>query len=345
MFKRVTVKEVASRAGVSVTTVSWVVRGGAGGNVRISPATRARVEQVIEDLGYRPSAVARNLRAQRTQLLAAMVPDLTNPFFPQMIRGAQETAERDDYQLAVYDTHGSHARERAFVTGMLDRRADGVMLVPLYLTDGDVAELVAAGLSVVTTGAESGVTAVDVVTEDLAHAAEVAMAHLLELGHTRIAHLAGPQDVFAGRVRLEVYRQAIEATGTAPDDRLVRFGDFTASGVGPAVDALMRLEDPPTAIFAANDQMAIAALKQLRRRGVDVPSDVSVVGIDNIPDATSVDPELTTVDLDPVGLGRLLARTLVARIQTGTNEPGSRTAVRGGLVVRGSTRRVESTGR
>lgn len=337
MTSRVTIKDVAERAGVSPSTVSQVVRGGSGGNVRISEATRGRVKDVITELGYRPNATARNLRLQRTQLIAVMVPDLTNPFFPQLIRGAQRTLEDHDFQLAVYDSHGRADRERAFVASMLEGRVDGAILVPLYLNDEDIAPLIEARLAVATTAAQTSLPSVDVIAEDLGATARIAMQHLIEKGHRRIAHIAGTQATEPGRGRLDAYRAALFANGIDVDESLIRYASFDEPEDSSHCEAVLVLKNPPTAIFAANDQLAITAIKTCRRHGAVVPRQMAVIGIDNIPEATAIDPELTTLDLNPISFGSALAEAVLNRLSGDIEASGRREAIVGRLVERNST--------
>ncbi|HMP38892.1 MAG TPA: LacI family DNA-binding transcriptional regulator [Roseiflexaceae bacterium] len=280
-----TQEDVARLAGVSRATVSYVLNGQSGGKVRISDETRQRVLAAIEQLGYQPDAAARSLRTGRTQLLAVMVPDLTNPFYPLLIRGAQQRAEEHGYEILVYDTNDRAVREEAFVNTMLRRRVDGVILVSFHL------DIRAAA------------------------AAAEAIRHLIERGHRRIAHLAGPYDTPPGKVRLQGYREALEAAAIDYDEQLVRYGSFQREGVADlALQLLQVAAPPPTAIFAANDVMAIEVIRTLTHRGVRIPEDVAVVGFDNIPEADLVVPSLTTVGQDAQALGEQAAALLLERL-------------------------------
>ncbi len=316
MYKRPTQDDVARLAGVSRAVVSYVINGQTGGSVRISEETRQRVLRAVADLGYQPNATARSLRTQRTQLLAVMVPDLTNPFYPLLIRGAQRVAEDQNYQLLVYDTDDSEARERAFIETLLGRRVDGVILVAFRLQAQDVERLVRAGIAVVAIGGQLRAAGVDVLAVRERLAVRELMQHLLSRGHRRIAHLAGAQDTPPGRVRLRGYREALEEAGIAYDESIVAYGTFRPEGVSSLITGLFCHQSSahPTALFAANDTMAIEAIHTLTRHGWRVPRDVAVCGFDNIPEAEVVVPSLTTIDQDMQAMGRLAAELLFERL-------------------------------
>lgn len=311
-----TLRDVARHAGVSVTTASQVVNNRTGGNIRISDETRQRVWQAVQALGYTPNASARSLRTRKTNLLAVLVPDITNPFYPHLIRGVQEIASRQDYDLLVYDADDRPERERAFVEAILRRQVDGVAMVPFYLGDEDIERMTRTDIAVaVMSGAPSRIPGVDVLKVDDTEALRGLFDHLIARGHRRIAHLSGTLDTVAGRGRFKGYRRALEEAGIPYDERLVCIGNFRAGCVPGLIACLFdRDQPPPTAIFAANDVMAITAIYELKRRGLRVPEDVAVCGYDNIPEAATMIPALTTIDQNMQQEGRMLAQMLLERL-------------------------------
>lgn len=317
-MNRPTQEDVARLAGVSRATVSYVINNRSGGNIQISDATRQRVLDAIEELGYQPNVAARSLRTRQTQLLAVMVPDLTNPFYPLVIRGAQQVAEAQDYQILVYDSDDSPAREKAFVDAMVRRLVDGVVLISFYLETEDVTRLTQAGTQVVAVGGQLRKAGVDVVATRERLAVHEVMRHLIQQGHRRIAHLAGSQDTPAGRIRLQGYREALAEAGLPYDESLVRYGTFKRDGVAELVYSLFSQSESqnlPTALFAANDVMAIEAIRALHQRGWEVPEDVAVCGFDDIPEAELIVPSLTTIGQDAQALGRRAAELLLERLK------------------------------
>lgn len=322
-MRRPTQKDVARLAGVSRATVSYVINGRSGGKVQITEETRRRVLKAIETLGYQPDFTARSLRTQRTHLLAIMVPDLTNPFYPLLVRGAQAAADEQDYQILVYDSDDTPTRECKFVEAMLRRRVDGVILVTFHLQTEDVMRLIGAGIQVVAIGGRLRTAQVDVVATRERLAVLELMRHLADRGHRRIAHLAGPQDTAAGEVRLRGYCEGLAEAGIPYDEALVRYGTFRQEGVSDSIPALFppaeKRDHHPTALFAANDVMAIEAIRVLTGQGWRVPEDVAVCGFDNIPAATFVRPSLTTIGQNPQAMGQQAVGLLLERL--GAEEP------------------------
>ena len=316
--QRPTQSDVARLAGVSVATVSYVVNQRRGGKVQVSDETRERVLRAVEELCYQPNAAARTLRTRRTQLLAVMVPDITNPFYPQLIRGAQAAAEGRGYDILVYDTGYRAAREHAFVAAMLRRGADGVILVPFRLQAPDVARLTQAGIEAVTVCSEGGDYGVDKVVPAERPAVHDVLCYLVSRGHRRIAHLSGSQDTPPGHLRLRGYREGLAAAGIPYDPSLVQCYSWSRSSVAEGIRALYGGTDgnEPTAVFAANDLMAIDAIRALTTLGRRVPEDVAVCGFDGIPEAEAIVPTLTTVDQGAEAIGRRAAELLLERLDT-----------------------------
>jgi LacI family transcriptional regulator, galactose operon repressor len=333
----VRLKDVARCAGVSVATVSAVARGATGGSVRISEPTRTRVLAAIDELGYRPNTAARSLRTQRTGLLAVVVPDITNPLFPQFIRAAQLEAERVGSHLMVWDSHNDADSERAAVDAALDRRVDGVVLVSDHLTAGDAQRLLDAGILVVTTDRRIDRPFVDTVSEDLTSTAATAVDHLVALGHRRIAHIAGDRATVAGESRVVGYLNALESAGVAPDPSLLVGGSFGRHCGRDSMVELMGRSEPPTAVFAANDVLAVGALQTCHHLGVAVPDDVSIIGIDNTPEADAVTPGLSTMETAPNRIAERLVQLASSRLNDRRDAGGLRELITASLVQRGST--------
>jgi LacI family transcriptional regulator len=338
--QRPTQADVARLAGVSVATVSYVINNQSGGKVQVGEETRRRVLEAVQQLGYQPNAAARTLRTRRTQLLAVMVPDLTNPFYPLLIRGAQGAAEREDYQILVCDTNDTAAREYAFMDAMLRRHVDGVVLVAFHLETRDVERLLHAGTHVAAIGGRPRPAGVDIVAPRERLAVREVMRHLISRGHRRIAHLAGPPETPPGRVRLQGYREALAEAGIPHDESQVLYGTFRRNGVAELVSSLFARPgrgNHPTALFAANDVMAIEAMCVLARLGWRIPQDVAVCGFDNIPEAEYVVPSLTTVDQDAESLGKRAVELLLERLSHQAPAEARHVNIPYRLVIREST--------
>jgi DNA-binding LacI/PurR family transcriptional regulator len=333
----ITLEDIAKAAGVAASTVS---RALTNDEHPLSDKTRKRIVKLAQEMGYKPNASARSLRTQKTHLIAVMIPYLMDPFFPLLIRSAQQVLEKEGYHLLIYDTDHSPNREKTFIDVLLTRQVDGAILITSYLNDAAVEEILKAGVCVSTDATWLTESGVDVVCEDQVDTAKKAVNHLLELGHRRIAHIAGSQDTPPGRARYQGYREALRDAGIEYQENLVRFGDFSTEGIFERVESLMAQsgDKRPTAIFISNDHMAIEAIKSLKRLGFHIPDDVAICGIDNLPEGAVVEPSLTTVDIDAQTIGRAHAKLLLDRLES--NEPidGRRIITPSKLVVRDSTR-------
>lgn len=297
---RVSMAMVAGRAGVSGQTVSRVVNG----SPRVDPATRARVEKAMAELGYRPHRAARALRTGRTQTIGLVVTTLATVGNSRMLQAAAEAAEDRGYALLLV-TAGDAVAD-AFER-LRDQGVDGAIVL------NEASALTRAEdrpdglrLVVVDAPAESGLR---VVHSDHAGGAAAATRRLLELGHETVWHLAGPADSFAAAERERGWRETLESAGITPVSP-VR-GDWSAESGHGASAALM----PATAVFSANDQMALGLVRGLAERGRSVPDQVSVIGFDDVPDAANYRPPLTTVRQDFTALADAAVGALVAEIE------------------------------
>ncbi|WP_019631334.1 LacI family DNA-binding transcriptional regulator [Actinomadura atramentaria] len=309
---RPTLEEVAARAGVGRGTVSRVVNG----SPRVSEQARAAVLKAIEELGYVPNRAARSLVTHRTDTVALVVAEsdqrlFGEPYFAGIIRGISTALGDTGLQLllALARSPGEYARLADYLTA---QHVDGVLLTSLHAEDPLPAKLEAGGVPTVLGGRPPGLSPVSYVDVDNRSGARQAVEHLVAHGRRRIATIAGPQDMGVGIDRLGGYRDALADAGLP---ELIAYGDFSeASGIAAAEELLAR--DPGLdAVFAADDPMALGALRVLRRLGRTVPGDVAVVGFDDSAAAPLADPPLTTVHQSPEEMGREMARLLVARIR------------------------------
>ncbi|MFC0038338.1 LacI family DNA-binding transcriptional regulator [Actinomadura rayongensis] len=328
-----TIRNVAERAGVSKSLVSLVMRG----SPHVSERRREAVLQAARELGYRPNAVARSLVEGRTRLIGAIVADLHNPFFAEFLDGLQESLHGDGLRMLVGSGRWDPLFEAEAVEAFLEMRVDGLVLlsvVPDSLSDA------AASVPVVVVG-ERDVHGVDIVVDDDELGAALAVDHLVELGHRRIAHIEGVRSTTA-RYRRSGYEKAMRRHGL---DGLIRVvpGDFTEDGGYRAALALLG-GDPatrPTAIFAPNDLVATGALSAADELGLGVPRDVSIVGYDNTHLAAIRHISLTSVDQPRKDMGRVAAELLTARIGD-PSRPARQNLVVPHLVVRATTGPVPS---
>lgn len=302
-----TIQDVADLAQVSISTVSRVVND-AGYPVR--PETRQRVLEAVDALGFRPNPIARSLVGKPTQTIGLIVPDISNPYYPLLSRGVEDVASEQGYTVFFCNTDRSAAKARHYVEVLREKQTDGLIFAgggleengePL-LSGGDSGKVVLIGRH------HWPFPSVQV---DNARAARDATCHLIELGHRRIAFISGPIGLTSARDRLAGYMQAMEDPGSRVDQSLIQEGDFQAESGYQAAFSLLQSREAPTAIFAANDQMAIAAMAAAYDLGLRVPEDVAVVGFDDTPAARDVRPALTTVSLPTYEIGASAARLLL----------------------------------
>jgi LacI family transcriptional regulator len=328
MAQRVTITDVARAADVSVATVSKVINGRYG----VSPTTFGRVKEVIETLGYESSLVARSLRSRRTNVIGILVAEF-EPFSTEILKGASTGLAGTDYELLAY-TGGQHSGgvgwERRYLSRLSGTLIDGAVLVTPTVVDAD------AEIPVVAIDPHAGPADLPTVDSDNLAGARLATEHLLALGHRRIAFLSGRSDLESSRLREEGYRQALAAAGVPVDPALILAGEYRKENALEPARRLLSLPDRPTAIFAANDLSAIAALEVAHDMGVHVPTELSVVGFDDVPESASTTPPLTTVRQPIQQMGAAAIGLLISLINA---TPVDETHVRlpTSLVERGTT--------
>lgn len=329
-----TIKEVARRAKVSVGTVSNVLSGA----VPVSEALRERVMSVIRDLDYHPNHVARSLKIRQTKMLGMVVSDLTNPFFPQVVRGAEDAAWKNHYMLLTFNCDDQVERERQVFSALRTRRVDGILLVAAS-TAGDLSHIrsaVEAGIPVVCLDRALDEIPLDAVTVDNTGGSKLAVEHLIRAGHRRIGIITGSLHLQIAQDRLEGYRQALDGAGIAHSPDLIADGHFRLEAGREA--ALKLLDQRPTAVFASNAMMALGLMRALDERGLRCPDDVAVVTFDDPVFSEALRPTLTAVAQPSYELGLRGAELLLSRI-------GDPQMARTHLVLNGELRVRESSGR
>ncbi len=310
---RPTIRDVAARAGVSKSLVSLVLRDAP----HVSAAKRAAVRAAIDELGYRPNAVARSLVSARTGLVGVVISDHHNPFFADVIDGIEAAAGEAGF-TALHSSGGHSAgKEAAAVEKLLELRADGIILAGSHLDARHIATASRTVPVVLLTRTSRSPTVDTVVTDDSAGAA-LAVEHLASLGHRAIAHIDAGRSP-GGPARRRGYERAMAKAGLAEHVRVVR-GAFTEEAGAVGIRELLARGPRPTAVFACNDLAALGALSELDRAGVDVPGDMSLIGFDNSSLASLGLAGLTTIDQPRYEMGQLGIRLLAERID-GRTEP------------------------
>jgi LacI family transcriptional regulator len=324
--------EVAARAGVSVTTVSHVLSG----RRPVADATRIRVMQVIEELGYQPNPLSRVLRTQRTMTVALIVPDLTNPFYPMVLRGLADVLVPAGYHAVVCNTDGTREEEFSFLREMTTRRVDGVVIAAFQLTRKDFLEhgrnvpLVRLG------GAPFDPDLGDMVRSDDEGGMLQAARYLLEQGRRRVAYVGGLPHIGPSDLREAGFCRALAEAGQSVDDDLLIRGEFTREAGRAAAEVLLGRTDRPDAVACANDLIAIGVLDVARALGVQVPGELAVIGYDDIDAASLIYPALTTVVNPAREVGRACGDALLRRLTSDEVQPPRELVIANSLIQRES---------
>ncbi len=326
------IRQVAELAGVSTATVSRVLAGQGG----VSDELIEKVHAAIRALDYHPNRTARNLRRRVTQTVGVVISDIQNPFFTSVIGGIEKVLDAAGYTLLLCNSDEDPKREKAHMTTL---RAEGVAGIILASTRADTEvyrQMLEAGIPLVAIDRLPGQLNLDVVTVTNMQGARSAVAHLAELGHRRIALISGPCQISTSRERQKGYEQALRERGLAVSPELIQFSNFRQAGGYEAMLALLALPAPPTAVLVSNNLMTLGALQAIHERGLRIPSDMAVVGFDDMPWATSLQPPLTVVAQPTFALGEAAARLLLDRLGD-PNRPCQHVVLETQLVVRASS--------
>ncbi|WP_435103618.1 LacI family DNA-binding transcriptional regulator [Arhodomonas sp. AD133] len=310
MAAKVTIADVARRAGVSTATVSRALKQ----PDRVSEATRERVQAAIDAVDYVPNSLGRNLRTQRTGTVVLVVRDIGNPFYLEIFRGVEAAARERGLSVLMGHTENDAERERWYFDMVRERRADGLILMTGKLPPGFRVTARSTRVPIVVALEYLEDVRLPTVRIDNVAAAREATAYLAGLGHRRIAHVSGPTPELMSRDRLDGYRAGLADAGLAGDEALIVRGDYSMAAGREATARLLALEPPPTAVFCANDEMAMGVIAAAREAGVEVPAGLSVVGFDDIVFARNFSPPLTTVAQPRQEIGQRALELLAAQL-------------------------------
>ena len=328
-----TIHDVAKRAGVAPITVSRVINNSG----YASEKTRRRVEAAVAELGYVPSGPARSLRIKRTDSIALVLTDITNPFFTTVARGVEDAASEAGYTVTFCNTDEDETKEQKNLDLLLRQQVDGILLVPAMSKPDAVSYIRGHNVPVVVLDRRMPDSWADVVRCDSEGGAYKLVRYLLDLGHQRIAILTGPQGTSTADDRLAGYLHAMSEAGVPVEDGWVRRGFFNqASGYEMAAQILDQ-EPRPTAVFAANNFIAIGAMKAFQVAGLSVPEDMAVAGFDDLPEALVMDPFLTVAAQPAYEMAQEATRLLLARISGEAPEAPKEIVLPTILIIRQST--------
>jgi LacI family transcriptional regulator len=334
-MRSTTLRDVAARAGVHPATASRALNPQT--RPLVNDATAERVSRAAAELGYRPNPIARSLKTSRSGSIGTVIPDLNNPLFPPIVRGIEDVLSAAGYSALIVNTDNDADREAAQVASLRGRQVEGMIFATARRHHPLLDQLAAEGFAMVLVNRRVESTAILNVTCDDANGVAAAVRHLVELGHRRIAHLAGPQSTSTGAVRLRAYRQAMADAGLPADGALIAQCDYWTEDEGAmAVRRLLDGGGTFTAILAGNDLLALGAYDALGERGLVCPDDISVVGFNDIRFMDKLRPPLTSVRIPHYEIGAEAARVLLERLAN-PSLPAKSVLLPPTLVVRQST--------
>lgn len=304
------IRDVAKLAGVAPITVSRVINGADN----VTEDTHRRVQQAIDQLHYVPNTLARSLRSRQSHTIALLVSDITNPFWTTIARGVEDTAAENDYRTILCNTDENPAKETTYLNLLVERRVDGVIIAPATREKKRLAMLKQLQVPCVLIDRRVDGLKVDRVYGDSRAGARGLIDHLVDLGHRRIALINGPSTISTAQDRADGYREALAAHGLMVDEGLVFQGDFKQESGHRLTAQVLACLPRPTAIFAANNFIALGVLQALQEAGVRVPDDMALVCIDDVPYLSAIDPFLTVAAQPAYEMGEAAARLLIERL-------------------------------
>ncbi|MBC7810521.1 MAG: LacI family DNA-binding transcriptional regulator [Burkholderiales bacterium] len=307
--KRPTLRDVAQLAGVSKATAARVINGD---NDIVRESTRLRVLEAVHQLKYERNAVAGSLRSERTFMVALSIPDITNPFWPEVARGVQDAVEQGGFTVVFMNNDWDAERESKHLRRMHQKQFDGLIINPTGTLNTDLLDL---HIPIVVLASGEAFPDFDTVSSDSTQAVRLAMEHLIGLGHRRIGLIAGPERRRKSHTHRDTYIKVCSEHGLDIDAELMLRKSFSQQGGYDAMQEFFALEHPPSAVFAVNDIIALGALRAAQSAGVRVPDDVSIMGMDDIFAAATAYPPLTTIAKPKYDIGRTAAQFLLERIE------------------------------
>ena len=305
-----TIHDVAKRAGVGSITVSRVINNSG----YISSETRERIQKAIDELGYVPNTLARSLRSRRTNTVALIVTDITNPFFTTLARGVEDAANEAGYTVIFCNTDESAAKEEKYLNVLLQKQVDGLLLVPTQRSVNSIHQILKHGTPVVVLDRRIPEVDVDSVRCDSLDGAYKLTKYLVSLGHRQIAIMSGAVGVSTADDRVAGYRKALEEDGIAISDRYILRGEFTSDSGYSMTEQAINLPLRPTALIAANNFITIGAMKALQEAEMEVPEDMALAGFDDLPPAIVTFPFFTVVSQPAYEMGTQAMQLLLKRL-------------------------------
>ena len=326
------IKDVAKEAGVSTATVSHVINE----TKYVTDETRQKVQKAIEKLNFYPNAHARTLASGRSNIIGLLISDISNPFFPELVKSIETAAFDEGYNLMLFNTNYDAGRAADYVRRLIELKVAGVALMTAELEPQLIDELARKEVSVVFN--DLGIVGENMsnILLDYSTGIEEAVRHLVSLGHKRIAHIAGASHIRSGIIRREAFIEAIKRFLPNSNEYFVFEGDFRFESGRLAATEILQMQELPTAVVVANDMMALGAMQEFKAVGLAIPQDISIVGFDDIAFASLAEPPLTTVCSPRIEMGRRAIEALIKTIKY-PNQSGEEVRIPTYLIIRKST--------
>ena len=337
MLKMPTMRDVAEQANVSVTTVSHVING----TRFVSEELRKRVLEAMKRLDYRPNILARGLRVGKTNTIGLIVPDNSNPFFAEVSRVVEDVGFDSGYSVILCNSDGNLDKELTYIDVLVAKQVDGIIFIASSSQSEHLRLLIDEKIPLVVADREMPDLDVDLVLVDNSRGGYEATKYLLELGHRRIGCISGPSEITPSAERIKGYRQAVSEFDVPFDENLIVRGDFQFEGGKRAMSQLLALPKLPSAVFICNDVMAIGAMGSIHSAGLKMPEDISIVGFDDISQASATWPPLTTIAQPIEQMARIATELLIQRLSDSAGPERRRIVLEASLVIRGSCAKYE----
>ena len=305
-----TIYDIAAKLGVSTATVSRAING----TGRVSEETRLKVKAAIEEMGYQPNHIARTLTTKHSRIIGLIIADITNPFYPAVARGVLDVCHANGYDVLLCNTDGNSSLVRRYVANLCQKQVDGIILQAFTPKDLEVIESIQkAGIETVLISNPTGKRITAVYTYE-STGAYLATKHLIDIGHQRIAFLSGSKGSSVTIRRFEGYKKALQEAGLSLSEEYVLYGEFNQTGGELMAQKLLETKTCPSAIFAANDLIALGVIQCLEKKRIRIPDDMALIGFDDIEAARLVRPRLTTIANSKYELGQTAAQLLISHI-------------------------------
>ena len=331
MKNRPTMRDVAKATGFSVNTVSRALSD----KPDVNEETRKTIVEAATKMGYRPNKLARSLRSKKTHTIGVIVADIANPYFGALVKGVEKEARKRHYSVILLNTDEDYERESEAIQVVLEERVDGIIISPTQKETGTVKNLLQLGIPFVLFGRRFSDLETNYVVTDDVHGGFLATEHLISLGHRRIGMINGPIHISSAKERFQGYREALGRYGLKQDQSLVTAGAVTMEDGYEVAESLLNKNPRPTAIFAFSDFVSFGVMKAIRKVGLKVPEDISVVGYDDNQFASCSETPLTTIHIPKEELGINAAKVL--KEQFDANQPIKKVELPVDLIVRQST--------